>query len=127
MRMERSDPGLMEFFGSLHTGGGSPAPAPPRPVRDVADVLLDRVIAEESELLHQGFLAGAEFAVTRMESERERVLHRLECSVLEPQLDRRAQWTEARRARLLADHSFRLPLPTLLTRDDARRLSPVRS
>lgn len=127
MRMERSDPALMEFFGSLQSGGGTPAPVAVRPVRDVADVLLDRVIAEESEVLHQGFRAGAEYAVTRMDSERERVLHRLECSVLEPQLDRRAQWTDARRARLLADHSYRLPLPTLLTRDDARSLDPVRS
>lgn len=125
--MERSDPALMEFFGSLQSEGGSSVPAPARPARDEADVLLDRVIMEESEALHQGFLAGAEFAVTRMESVRERVLHRLECSVLEPQLDRRVQWTESRRKRLLADHSYRLPLPTLVTRDAAQHLTPVRS
>ena len=124
--MERSDPALMEFFGSWQSGGGSPAPAA-RGTRDEADVLLARVIAEESELLHQGFLAGGEFAVTRMDSTRERMLHRLECSVLEPQLDRRVQWTEARRARLLAEPSYRIPLPTLVTREAARLLSPVRA
>lgn len=91
------------------------------------DALIDRVVAEESATLHESFLDGAEFAVTRMESPRHRRLHRLECTVMEPYLDRAAQWTDARRARLATDSRYRPPLPTLFTRESARQLTDVRS
>ncbi|GAA1818307.1 hypothetical protein [Agromyces neolithicus] len=91
------------------------------------DALVDQVVAEESEALHESFAGGAEFAVTRMESPRHRVLHRLECTVLEPALDRRAIWTDARRTRLAADRRYRLAMPTLLTREAAQQLSEVRA
>ncbi|MCD2442593.1 hypothetical protein LQ757_09945 [Agromyces sp. SYSU K20354] len=91
------------------------------------DALIDRVVAEETAALRESFLGGAEFAVTGMESPRQRLLHRLECTVVEPHLDRRAQWTDARRARLGADLRYRPALPTLMTREAARRLPSVRS
>ena len=91
------------------------------------DALVDRIVAEEFDALRMAFLGGAEFAVTRMASPRERVLHRIECVVLDPQLDRRSQWTRARRDRLAVDPGFRTQLPTLVTREAAQRLTQVRS
>jgi len=91
------------------------------------DALIDRVVAEDSATLHESFVNGAEFAVTRMDSHRHRRLHRLECAVMAPYLDRAALWTDARRARLAADSSYRPALPTLFTREAARALSDVRS
>lgn len=91
------------------------------------DALVDRIAADEFEALREAFARGAEFAVTRPESPRDRVLHRLECSTIEPHLDRRAQWTDARRARLAADPRYRLAMPGLLTREEARQLTDVRS
>jgi hypothetical protein len=73
------------------------------------DALIDRVVAEESATLHESFLDGAEFAVTRMDSPRHRRLHRLECAVMDQYLDRAALWTDARRARgLRATHAGRI-------------------
>ncbi len=95
--------------------------------RAEVDPLLEEVIAEELSVLRAVFGDGAEYAVTRGRSSQPRVLHRLECSVLEPHLDRRARWSEQHRRRLVADHSYRLELPTLLTRESARGLSGVRS
>ena len=89
--------------------------------------LIDRITAEEFDALREAFARGAEFAVTRMDSPRDRVLHRLECTMIEPHLDRGLQWTDGRRARLAADPRFRLALPSLLTREEARRLTGVRS
>ncbi|GAA1765151.1 hypothetical protein [Agromyces humatus] len=91
------------------------------------DELIDQVVAEEVASLRASFLDGAEFAVTNMQSPRQRLLHRLECTVLEPYLDRSAQWTEARRSRLSTDARYRPALPTLITREAARQLTVVRS
>lgn len=91
------------------------------------DALVARIVAEELHALRQAFGQGAEFAVTGTESSRERVLHRLECPVLEPHLDRHARWDDRHRARLSTDTRFRLPLPTLVTREAAQRLTGVRS
>jgi hypothetical protein len=90
------------------------------------DALVDRVVAEESATLHESFIHGAEFAVTRMDSPRHRRLHRLECAVMDQYLDRAALWTDARRARLAADSRYRPALPTLFTREAARELIDVR-
>lgn len=90
------------------------------------DALIERIVAEEFESLRTAFLGGAEFAVTRTGSRPERVLHRLECVVLDPLLDRRAQWTVARRRRLAADPGFRPQLPALVTREAAGRLTQIR-
>lgn len=91
------------------------------------DALVDRIMTVEFETLRASFMGGAEFAVTRVASRREGVLHRIECAVLDPLLDRRAQWTAARRDRLAADPAFRPALPALITREAARRLTQVRS
>ncbi len=77
--------------------------------------------------MRAAFGSGAEYAVTHMESPRERTLHRLECPALEPHLDRHAQWTADHRRRLLTDGRHRLSVPALITRDSARGLSGVRS
>jgi hypothetical protein len=97
------------------------------PARTEAEVLVDRVIAEELATLREAFGLGAEYAVTRMESPRDRVMHRLECPSLEKYLDRGSQWSEHHRERLAADRSYRLPLPTLVTRESALGLTAVRS
>lgn len=121
-RFEAAEFGFLEFSsfdgrapGRAHTSPGE------------ADPLLDAVIAEEITALRDAFGDGAEFAVTHARSSQPRVLHRLECSVLEPHLDRRSRWSERHRKRLVADHRYRLELPTLLTRESARRLSGVRN
>ena len=120
--------------------GAQPAsePAPPAGIVDLMtpvsgvtvvdpiDALVVRIIAEEHDALHQAFSEGAEFAVTHPESTSERVLHRLECPSLEPHLDLRARWTAGHRRRLHDDRSYRLPLPTLITRQSAQALSGVR-
>lgn len=91
------------------------------------DELVARIVAAELEALRQAFGEGAEFAVTGTDSSRERMLHRLECPVLEPHLDRHSRWDDRHRSRL-ADHpDFRLPLPVLMTRPAAQRLTDVRS
>jgi hypothetical protein len=51
------------------------------------DGLVDRIIADELAAMRTAFGEGAEYAVTHMESPRERTLHRLECPALEPFLD----------------------------------------
>lgn len=121
-RAEAAEFGFVEFlsFESLVPGRAHTSPS-------AADPLLDEVIAEELTALRGTFSDGAEYAVTHTRSSHPRVLHRLECSVLEPHLDRRARWSEHHRKRLVADHSYRLELPTLLTRESARGLSGVRS
>ena len=91
------------------------------------NALIDRVVAEEFATLHESFVDGAEFAVTRMDSPRHRRLHRLECAVMDQYLDRAALWTDARRARLADDSRYRPALPTLLTKESARQLTDVRS
>ncbi|WP_448810449.1 hypothetical protein [Agromyces bauzanensis] len=88
---------------------------------------MSRIVSEELDALREAFGTGAEFAVAGTESSRERVLHRLECPVLEPHLDRHSRWDDRHRAHLSADQNFRLPLPTLMTREAAQRLSGVRS
>jgi hypothetical protein len=92
-----------------------------------SDALVDGVISEELAALRDAFSQGAEFAVTRMDSPRDRVMHRLECPAMEKHLDRHAQWSDHHRTRLVADRSYRLALPTLVTRESARRLTGVRS
>jgi len=123
--MERSEPeeaGFAELWsGPIRTL------EPVLPTRTAAEILVDQVIAEELATLREAFGMGAEFAVTRMESPRDRVVHRLECTTLEKVLDRRAQWSEAHRKRLVADRDYRLSLPALVTRDAARGLTGVRS
>lgn len=123
--MERSEPAEAEFEESWPDRIGSLQPV--LPVRTEAEKLVDHVIAEELATLREAFGLGAEFAVTRMESARARVLHRLECPALEKVLDRRAQWTDEHRKRLVADRSYRLSLPTLVTREAALRLTAGRS
>ena len=91
------------------------------------DAIVAQVIADELERMRAAFGSGAEYAVTHMESPRERMLHRLECPALEPHLDRHAQWTAEHRRRLAADGRHRLSVPALVTRDSARGLSGVRS
>lgn len=100
---------------------------PEQPASRDTDALVDRIVAHELEALRQAFDEGAEFAVAGSESARERVLHRLECSVLEPHLDRHSRWDDRHRIRLDGDPDFRLPLPVLLTRQSAQRLDGVRS
>lgn len=90
-----------------------------------ADVLVERIVAEELERLREAFGAGAEFAVTRA-GRRDETLHRLECPALEPHLDRRARWTDEHRTRLAADRAYRIPMPALITRERARAISGVR-
>lgn len=121
-RFEAAEFGFVEFssFDSHAPGQAHTSP------RD-ADPLLDDVIAEELSALRDAFGEGAEYAVMHARSSQPRMLHRLECSVVEPHLDRRARWSEHHRKRLMADHSYRLELPTLLTRESARHLSGVRS
>lgn len=91
------------------------------------DALVERIVAEEFASLRTAFLGGAEFAVIGAASARERVLHRIECVVLDPLLlDRRSQWTTVHRDRLAADPSYRPRLPVLVTREAARRMTDVR-
>lgn len=102
------------------------------PVRGVAavdpvDALVERIVAQEHDALRRAFGEGAEFAVTHVESPRERMLHRLECPSLEPHLDLRARWTAGHRRRLHDNRRYRLSLPALVTRESARTLSGVRS
>lgn len=123
--MERSEPAGAEFEESWPDRIGTLEPV--LPARTEAEKLVDRVIAEELATLREAFGLGAEFAVTRMESPRARVLHRLECPALEKVLDRPAQWTDEHRNRLAADRSYRLSLPTLVTRDVALGLTAGRS
>ncbi|WP_448005145.1 hypothetical protein [Agromyces bauzanensis] len=102
-------------------------PDPERPASSETDALVNRIVANELETLRQSFGEGAEFAVAGTESSRERVLHRLECPVLEPHLDRHTRWDDRHRSRLGSDPDFRLPLPVLLTRESAQHLDGVRS
>ena len=121
-RFEAAEFGFQEFMSfDAHAPGRAQA------LPGEVDPLLDEVIAEELTALRDAFGEGAEYAVTHARSSQPRVLHRLECSVLEPHLDRRSQWSAHHRNRLVDDHSYRLELPTLLTRESARRLSGVRS
>ena len=94
---------------------------------DPVDALVEQIITEELVALRRAFVAGAEYAVTHVESPQERMIHRLECPSLEPHLDRRSRWTAGHRRRLHADQSYRLALPALVTRQSARGLSGVRS
>lgn len=121
-RFEAAEFGFVEFS-SFDGHAPGQARASPRE----ADPLLDEVIAEELTALRDAFGEGAEYAVTHARSSQPRMLHRLECSVVEPHLDRRTRWSEQHRKRLVADHNYRLELPTLLTRESARHLSGVRS
>jgi hypothetical protein len=123
--MERSEAAEAEFTDLWSGPIGTLEPV--LPARTMAEVLVDRVIAEELATLREAFGLGAEFAVTRMESVRHRVMHRLECPALEKYLDRGSQWSEQHRERLVTDRSYRLPLPTLVTRESARGLAAVRS
>ncbi|MBM7505186.1 hypothetical protein ACFPER_14035 [Agromyces aurantiacus] len=108
------------------SGSAEPGIAPgAAPAAEDLDALLKRIVADELETLRLAFDAGAEFAVTRA-GRRDETLHRLECPALEPHLDRRARWTEEHRERLAADHSYRIPLPTLITREHARTIAEVR-
>lgn len=90
------------------------------------DALVERIIADEVEVLRQAYTDGAEFAITRA-GRRDETLHRLECPSLEPALDRRARWTDEHRRRLREDREYRIPLPELLTRDRARATTVARS
>ncbi|GAA2027726.1 hypothetical protein GCM10009819_08970 [Agromyces tropicus] len=94
---------------------------------DAVDELVTRIVAEEVAELRRGFDAGAEYAVTRGGSARERMLHRLECASIESHLDRPSRWTTPHRRRLATDPGYRLPMPALVTRQAARDLSGVRS
>lgn len=123
--MDPAESALMELFTASRPGGETPPPV--RHARDEVDELVTRVIQEELTTLREAFGRGAEFAVTRMESPRDRVLHRLECSALEPSLDRRAQWSGQHRARLAANPHYRISVPTLVNRDAALALTVVRS
>lgn len=123
--MERSEPEEADVTGWWSDRIGTLEPV--RPARTGAEAIVDRVIAEELATLREAFGLGAEFAVTRMESPRGRMMHRLECAALEKVLDRRAQWTEQHRKRLVADRSYRLSVPTLVTRESALRMTSVRS
>ncbi|WP_438854948.1 hypothetical protein [Agromyces sp. M3QZ16-3] len=117
--------------------GTEPAPTPEIgavPTEDGADyrpekvdALVARIVAEEDAELRRGFASGAEFAVTRGASSREQMLHRLECSTIESHLDRTSKWTEPHRRRLASNPAYRIPMPTLITRQAARDLSGVRS
>jgi len=123
--MTRSEPTRIEPAGPAHAGSGMLEP--PEPGRSDTDALVDRIIAEELRALRQAFSQGAEYAVTHMETPRERMLHRLECPALEPHLERHALWTDHHRRRLDADRRHRLSVPALMTRDAARSVSGVRS
>lgn len=124
--MDPAESALMELFTASRPGSDTPPPAAAA-ARDEVEELLERVIQEELATLHEAFGRGAEFAVTRMESPRDRVLHRLECSTLEPSLDRRAQWSAQHRARLAANPRYRISVPTLVNRDAALALTEVRN
>ncbi|MFB9959790.1 hypothetical protein [Agromyces bracchium] len=94
---------------------------------EAVDDLVARIVEEEDAELRRGFASGAEFAVTRGASSREHMLHRLECASIESHLDRSSKWTEPHRRRLASNPAYRLPMPTLITRQAARDLSGVRS
>jgi hypothetical protein len=121
-RAEAAEFGFLEFSSF---DGRAPERARSSPAE--ADPVLEGIIAEELATLRDAFGQGAEYAVTHARSSHPRMLHRLECSVLEPHLDRRTRWSENHRKRLVADHSYRVELPALHTRDSARALSGVRS
>jgi hypothetical protein len=125
----RADATPESLSGAQYSRNGMPDPASLRLVEADAEVdaIVAQVIADELELMRTAFGSGAEYAVTHIESPRERMLHRLECPALEPHLDRHAQWTAEHRRRLAADGRHRLSVPALVTRDSARRLSGVRS
>ena len=122
---EAAEFGFVELteFSSLDVGVREAS----RPAGSEPDELVDGVISEELAALRDAFSRGAEFAVTRMDSPRDRVVHRLECPAMERHLDRHAQWSDHHRKRLVADRSYRLALPALVTRESARRLTGVRS
>lgn len=123
--MERSEPAEVDL---VELWSGPIATIDPvLATKTAGEVLVDRVIAEELAGLRTAFGQGAEFAVTRMDSPRHRVMHRLECQALEKILDRQAQWSEHHRKRLVDDPSYRLPLPTLVTRETALGLAAIRS
>jgi hypothetical protein len=124
-RMERSEPAEIDLV-ELWSGPIATI-EPMQATRTTAEVLVDRVIADELAALRDAFSQGAEFAVTRMESPRHRMMHRLECQSLEKVLDRHAQWSELHRKRLVDDPNYRLPLPTLVTREAALGLAAIRS
>jgi hypothetical protein len=123
--MERSEPAEVDLV-ELWSGPIATI-EPVLPTRTAAEVLVDRVIADELAALRDAFSQGAEFAVTRMESARHRTMHRLECQSLEKVLDRHAQWSPHHRKRLVDDPNYRLPLPTLVTREAALGLAAIRS
>ena len=123
--MERSEPAEVDLV-ELWSGPIATI-EPVLATRTAAEVLVDRVIADEVAALRDAFTQGAEFAVTWMESPRHRMMHRLECQALERVLDRHAQWSEHHRKRLVDDPSYRLPLPTLVTREAALGLTAIRS
>ena len=102
-------------------------PDPVLPASSNTDALVHRIVMNELETLRQAFGDGAEFAVAGSETSKGRVLHRLECPVLEPHLDRHSRWDDRHRTRLDGDPEFRLPLPLLLTRAQAQGLDDVRS
>jgi len=74
--MERSEPAEVDLV-ELWSGPIATI-EPVLATRTAAEVLVDRVIAEEVAALRDAFTQGAEFAVTRVESPRHRMMHRLE-------------------------------------------------
>jgi hypothetical protein len=91
------------------------------------DALVSDLIEEDNAALRSGLERGADIAVTHMNSLANRIAHRLSCPSLETQFDRQATWSPLFRERLKEDRDFRPAIPSLFTRDEARRIARLRS
>jgi len=100
----------------------------PRPgYDDRVDALVAEIVAGEHAQIRAALSRGAEVAVTGVGKPGARVAHRIGCQSLEAVLDRDIAWAPHLRSRLLEDRDFRVNLPDLMTRDEARRVTRVTS
>jgi hypothetical protein len=91
------------------------------------DMLVKKIVKDDNAALRSGLERGADIVVTHMESPSDRIAHRLSCPSLETQFDRQATWSPLFRERLKEDRDFRPAIPSLFTRDEARRIAKLRS
>lgn len=100
----------------------------PRPNHDAhLDGLVADIVAGEHAQIRAALTRGAEVAVTGVGKPGARVGHRIGCQSLEGVLDRNIAWATHLRSRLLEDRNFRVSLPNLMTRDEARRVTRITS
>jgi len=105
----------------------SPVRIPSKPYDGSMDKIVANIIAEEHAILRGSLERGADIAITHMETPRGRVAHLIACPSLGALFDRPTAWAPHFRERLMENRTFRVALPHLVTREEARQVSGVRS